>query len=96
LESLNARVVGVSSDKPANQIKFVKKYGLTFPLIPDPDKTIIDAYGSRQVLGITATRSTFLVDPLGRIAHVWPSVKVEGHVDDVIETIGRMTEGASQ
>jgi len=95
LESLNARVVGVSSDKPANQIKFVEKYGLTFPLIPDHGKAIIDAYGSRQMLGV-ATRSTFLVDPLGRIAHVWPSVKVEGHVDDVIETIGRLTEGASQ
>lgn len=80
-------MVGVSADKPEVQRRFIDKFGLTFPLIPDPDKHIIDAYGAREVLGVTAKRRTFLVDPDGTIAHVWPKVKVEGHADDVISVI---------
>ncbi len=80
-------MVGVSADKPEIQRRFVDKYGLTFPMVPNTDKTVIDAYGARQVLGVTATRSTFLIDPDGTIAFVWPKVKVEGHADDVIATL---------
>jgi len=87
-------VVGVSADKPATQLKFVEKYGLTFPMISDTSKSIIDAYGARQVVGVTAMRSTFLIDPDGRIAFVWPKVKVDGHADDVVATIGRLSREA--
>jgi len=93
LESLNALVVGVSADKPEIQRRFIDKFGLTFPLVPDPDKTIIDAYGAREVLGVTAKRRTFLVGPDGRIAHVWPKVKVEGHADDVVAVIESLVKG---
>lgn len=79
--------MGVSADKAEIQRRFIDKFGLTFPLVPDPDKTIIDAYGAREVLGVTAKRRTFLVGPDGRIAHVWPKVKVEGHADDVVSVI---------
>jgi len=85
-------VVGVSADKPATQQKFIDKYGLTFPMISDTDKSIVDAYGSRQVLGVSALRSTFLVDPEGLIARVWPRVTVEGHADDVVSTIARFAD----
>jgi len=85
-------VVGVSADKPAIQRKFIDKYGLTFPMVPDPGKHIIDAYGVRQVLGVTAVRSTFLVDPDGRVAFVWPKVSVDGHGDDVVATIKQLAE----
>ena len=84
---MNALVVGVSADKPETQQKFIDKFELTFPMISDTSKTIIDAYGARQVLGVTATRSTFLIGPDGKIAHVWPKVKVEGHADDVVKVI---------
>lgn len=80
-------MVGVSADKPEVQQRFIDKFELMFPLVSDKDKSIIDAYGAREVLGVTAKRKTFLVGPDGRIAHIWPKVKVEGHADDAIATI---------
>ena len=80
-------MVGVSADKPETQQRFIDKFGLTFPMIPDPDKVVIDAFGAREVLGLSAKRKTFLIDPEGRVAHIWPKVKVEGHGDDVVATI---------
>jgi peroxiredoxin Q/BCP len=80
-------VVGVSADTPQVQHRFIEKFGLRFPMIADPSKTIIDAYGARAVLGLTATRSTFLVDPDGLIAYVWPKVTVEGHAGDVVARV---------
>ena len=75
------------------QRRFVEAYGLEFPLVPDPDKHVIDAYGAREVVGLTAKRRTFVVGPDGRIARVWAAVKVEGHADDVLSAIQAM-EGA--
>jgi peroxiredoxin Q/BCP len=86
---LNALVVGVSADKAPVQQKFIDKFGLGFPMLADPAKEIIDAYGAREVLGVAAKRSTFLIDPDGRIARVWTKVDVEGHGQDVIEAIRR-------
>jgi len=92
LESLNALVVGVSADSPSTQQKFIDKFSLTFPMVSDTSKEIIVSYGAREVLGITAKRSTFLVGPDGKIAHVWPKVKVEGHADDVVATIRELAK----
>lgn len=79
--------MGVSADKPETQQKFIEKFELTFPMIADTSKRIIDDYGAREVLGVTAKRRTFLIDPEGRIARAWHKVKVEGHADDVVATI---------
>jgi peroxiredoxin Q/BCP len=79
--------VGVSADKPEVQQRFIDKFELTFPMLSDTSKSIIDAYGAREVLGVTAKRKTFLIGPDGRVAHVWPKVKVEGHADDVVAEI---------
>lgn len=84
---MNALVVGVSADSAEIQQRFIDKFGLTFPMLADPDKAIIDAYGAREVLGVTAKRKTFLVAPDGTIARIWPKVKVEGHADDVVAAI---------
>jgi thioredoxin-dependent peroxiredoxin len=84
---LNALVVGVSADPEQKQQAFIDKFALTFPMVPDTGKSVIDAYGSRAVLGIVAKRSTFLIDPDGKIAAVWPAVKLEGHAEDVTGTI---------
>lgn len=88
-------MVGVSADKPETQLKFVEKFGLTFPLVPDPARAIINAYGVVKVLGVTAQRTTFLIGPDGRIAHVWPKVNVDGHADDVVATIAAHSKAAS-
>jgi peroxiredoxin Q/BCP len=90
---LGAYVVGVSADTAEVQLRFIDKFELTFPLIPDTDKSIIDAYGAREVLGVVAKRRTFLIDREGRIARVWPKVKVEGHVEDVISVIQSLEKG---
>lgn len=79
--------MGVSADKPEVQQRFIDKFTLTFPLISDRSKTIIDAFGAREVLGVTAKRMTFLISPEGTIARAWSKVKVEGHADDVVATI---------
>ena len=84
--------MGVSADKPEVQQRFVDKFSLTFPMISDTDKSIIAAYGTRKVLGMTAERTTFLIDPRGRIARVWRKVKVEGHAENVVAEIGRQRE----
>lgn len=86
-------MVGVSADKPEIQQRFIDKFDLTFPMISDTDKRVIDAYGARAVLGVTATRSTFLVDPQGRIARVWPKVKIDGHAEDVLSAIRELAGG---
>ncbi len=83
-------MVGVSADKPEVQQRFIDKFDLTFPMIADTDRSIIDAYGTRKVLGMTAERSTFLIDPHGRIARIWRKVKVEGHADAVVAEIERL------
>lgn len=85
-------MVGVSADRPELQQSFIDKFALTFPMIPDTTKTVIDDYGSMAVLGIVAKRSTFLVGPDGIVAAVWPAVRIEGHADDVIATIRSLSQ----
>ena len=88
-------MVGVSADPADKQQSFIDAFKLTFPMVPDTTKQVIDAYGARAVLGIVAKRSTFLVDPDGKVAAVWPAVKVEGHADDVTATIRRLAGAAA-
>ena len=84
-------MVGVSADKAETQQRFIDNYSLTFPMIPDTSRQVIEAYGARSVLGVAAKRSTFLVGPDGTIAAVWPAVQVEGHAEDVVATIRRLS-----
>jgi thioredoxin-dependent peroxiredoxin len=79
-------VLGVSPDKPAKLAKFRDAEGLTFPLLSDVDKqalTAWGAFGEKQMYGKTVTgviRSTFLVDPEGRIEEALYNVRATGHV----------------
>jgi peroxiredoxin Q/BCP len=83
--------VGVSADKPEIQQRFIDKFELTFPMISDTDKSIIVEYGAREVLGVTAKRSTFLIDPRGMIARVWTKVKIKGHAEEVVDAIRELS-----
>ncbi|GAA1480333.1 thioredoxin-dependent thiol peroxidase [Gordonia sinesedis] len=79
-------VVGISPDKPAKLAKFADAEGLTFPLLSDPDKQVLTAwgaYGEKKLYGKTVTgviRSTFLVDEEGRIALAQYNIRATGHV----------------
>lgn len=91
-EKAGAAVVGVSRDSTAAHCKFRDKYGLAIPLLSDPDRKVHEAYGAwgektmygKKVLG--AIRSTFVIQN-GKIAHAWPSVKVDGHADQVLAAL---------
>ncbi|HEY0932164.1 MAG TPA: thioredoxin-dependent thiol peroxidase [Trebonia sp.] len=90
LPELNAEgvaVLGISPDAPAKLAKFRDKEQLTFPLLSDPDKTALIAYGAygpkmnygKPVLGVI--RSTFVIDTDGKIEKALYGVKATGHVD---------------
>ncbi len=86
-------VVGVSADSPAAQERFKKKYNLPFSLLCDVDRKVVQAYGvlkeknmyGKMVLGIE--RTTFLIDPKGKIRKIFPKVKVDGHTDEVLAAL---------
>jgi len=88
-----AVVLGVSPDSVSKHDKFVAKYDLPFPLVADPEKKIVQAYGvwglkkfmGREYMG--AHRVTFLINPDGRIKKIWPKVKPEQHAADVLEAL---------
>ena len=93
LKKAGAVVLGVSPDSGPSHAKFAGKYELPFPLLADTDHAISEKYGAwgeqslygRKFMGIT--RSTFLIDASGKVARVWPKVKVDGHVEQVLEAI---------
>ena len=93
LRALGAVVLGVSVDSVESHQRFKTKYRLTFPLLSDVEKRLVSAYGvwkeksmyGRTFLGIE--RTTVLIDEQGRIATVFPKVKVDGHFDEVIEAL---------
>ncbi|MCP2013853.1 peroxiredoxin Q/BCP [Deinococcus sp. HSC-46F16] len=86
-ERLNAAVIGVSTDTEARQAKFRESCDLSFPLIPDGDRTLCRAYGVMGGLGGLmglAGRQTFLIDPEGKVAHHWRTVNPASHAADVV------------
>ena len=93
LRSNGVAVLGVSPDSVASHQKFKQKHSLPFPLIVDEDHRIAQSYGvwqekslyGRKFRGIV--RSTFVIDEKGKIAEVYEKVKVNGHVESLIETV---------
>ena len=91
-----AQLFGVSIDSVASHEKFIKKYRLPFPLLSDPDKKIVHAYGvwveknmyGRKYMGVE--RSTFVLDAEGRIAAVFRKVKPEQHIAIVREALEKV------
>ena len=86
LQAAGYEVLGISPDKPEKLAKFIEKEGLTFPLLSDPDKqtlTAYGAYGEKMMYGKTVTgviRSTFLIDEQGKVEQALYGVKATGHV----------------
>ena len=88
-----AQVVGVSRDSTKSHTGFAEKYSLPFPLIADTDEKWCKAFDvihektlyGRKFMGVV--RSTFLVDPEGKLAKEWRGVKVPGHAQAVLDAI---------
>jgi len=92
-QAVNALIYGVSADSLASHSKFIEKYHLPFPLLADEDKKVIEAYGvwkeknmyGRKYWGIE--RTTFVIDPQGKIAKIYARVKVDKHHEEVLDFI---------
>jgi thioredoxin-dependent peroxiredoxin len=93
LTKAGAVVLGVSPDSTKSHEKFATKFSLPFPLLADTEHKVAEAYGAwgekvnygRTYMGII--RSTVLIDGKGKVKHVWPKVKVKGHVDEVLSVL---------
>lgn len=90
---LKATIFGISRDTLTSHEKFKKQNQYPFELISDPDETLCQLFDvmrtksmyGKQVRGIE--RSTFLINPDGVVQHIWRKVKVEGHVNEVLQVI---------
>ena len=90
---LGAQVLGVSRDSLKSHQNFCAKQGFKFELVSDADETLCNAFGvikpkrlyGRDYVGIE--RSTFLIDPKGRVVQSWAPVKVPGHAQAVLDAL---------
>ncbi|MDQ6991772.1 MAG: thioredoxin-dependent thiol peroxidase [Mariprofundaceae bacterium] len=96
----NANIVGVSRDSVKSHSNFTNKQDLNFPLISDAEEALCKAFDvlqlkknyGKEYMGIE--RSTFIINPEGRIAHIWRKVRVKEHVENVLQTLKELKETA--
>ena len=92
-KKLNCDVFGISKDNIKSHDKFRDKYKIKFDLLSDVDLTVLKKYNvwakkkfmGREFMGIL--RTTFLIDPKGKIIKIWENVKVKDHAKDVLDTL---------
>jgi len=97
-QSAETVVLGVSTDTVDSHEKFAAKFELPFPLLADEDHALAETYGvwveknmyGKKSMGLQ--RSTFLIDKSGKVAAVWPRVKVEGHAAAVAAKLAELAE----
>ena len=93
LQKKGVEVIGVSADDVASHKKFADKYSLPFTLVSDPEHAMIEKYGAwaeksmygKKYWGVA--RITYLIDEEGKIAHVFPKVKPDGHSREILELV---------
>lgn len=92
-DALGAKIIGVSKDTVAKHDKFKAKHAIKVTLAADESGKMTEDYGvwaEKSMYGKTymgIQRATVLVGPDGNVAHIWPKVRVKGHVEDVLETL---------
>lgn len=92
-ENAGAVIIGMSPDSPKKHDKFKTKHNLSIDLVSDEDKQVLEGWGvwaeksmyGRKYMGVE--RTTFLIDAEGKIARIWPKVKVPGHAAEVLEAV---------
>ena len=95
-EKLGAVIIGISKDSPKSHERFISKHNLNILLLSDEEHRVLELYGTwgrkknygREYFG--TIRSTFLIDPDGSIVKVWKNVRVNGHVEEVLQTLKEM------
>jgi len=93
LQARGVEVLGVSADDVASHLKFSEKYNLPFQLLADPDHTMIEKYGAwgeksmygKKYWGVV--RMTYIIDEEGRVSHVFPKVKPDGHSREIMAAL---------
>jgi len=96
-KTLRASILGISPDTVDSHRKFIEKQGLGITLLSDSDRRVVKEYGVWQIKKLYGkesygvVRSTFLIDPEGIIRQVWEKVKVNGHADEVMESLRKMS-----
>ncbi len=96
LNAADTVVLGVSTDSVDSHRKFAEKFELPFPLLSDEDHELAEKYGvwveknnyGKKYMGLQ--RATFLISKSGKIAAVWPKVKVDGHVAEVAKAVAEL------
>ena len=99
IDESEAVVLGVSKDSVERHKKFADKHGLTFKLLSDAGSDVCETYGvwqkkklyGKEFMGIV--RSTFIIDPQGRIVKVYPKVKVKEHHREVLDDLSALKKG---
>jgi thioredoxin-dependent peroxiredoxin len=92
-EKLDTKVIGISPDSIESHKKFAEKYNLPFTLLSDEGKEVLEAYDvwkqksmyGRNYMGVE--RTTYIVDENGKIEKVFPKVKVENHIEEVLKAL---------
>ena len=92
-DALGAKIIGVSPDSEQSHCKFINKYDLSIQLISDPEQEVCEAYQvwqlkkfmGKEYMGVV--RSTFLIAPNARLAHIWSNVRTKGHVEKVFSKL---------
>lgn len=90
-QKLNAVVFGISKDSVESHKKFRDKHNLKVTLLSDPEREVIEKYGVWQLKkrygkeSYGVVRSTYLIDPEGKIVYVWKNVRAKGHAEKVLE-----------
>jgi peroxiredoxin Q/BCP len=94
-EAAGSVIFGISPDDQASHVKFAEKHALPFPLLADPDHAVAETYGvwkeksnyGKKYMGIE--RTTFVIDREGKIAKIYPRVKVDQHAEKVLEFVSQ-------
>ena len=95
-KTAKAAVFGISILDEASKARFAQKYDVTFPLLADADHEVAEKYGVWQQKSLYGrkfmgnVRTTYLIDPSGKVARRWDNVKVDGHAEEVLSAIGAL------
>lgn len=98
-KALNTEVIGISPDDLKSHVKFATKHELPFLLLSDPDHEVCELFGvwqlkkmyGREYMGVV--RSTFVIDPKGKLVREWRGVRIKGHVEQVLEAVKEAQAG---
>ena len=101
MQKTGAVLLGISPDTPKAQKKFQDKFKLPFTLLADADKKVAIAFDvlkeknmyGKKVMGVV--RTTFIIGPDGKIQHIFPKVKPEGHAAEVLAYLKESAKGAA-